>query len=117
MKIVSNFVTNSSSSSFILGFKLADLVEETLRNEICKNKSGCEQYIERVYYDCIAAETMNKKEMIKYVVDTEIKCEIEIGLWDIWLEGEIGYEYFEDYMKSDDRKKNEEKKMKKKEKN
>lgn len=114
MKIISNFVTNSSSSSFILGFNSADHIEETLHNEICKNKSGFEQYFIRIYNDCIAAETMNKKEIIEYVIETEIKGEVEIDLWDIWLDGETGYEYFEEYMKSDEYKKKEEKKIKEK---
>lgn len=66
MKIRNSFVTNSSSSSFILGFKDEDSIEDTL---------ACDRtydYFDRIYEDCSNAKKMNLEEMIEaYKEETE----------------------------------------------
>lgn len=59
MKIRNSFVTNSSSSSFILGFKDEDSIEDTLANDKTYD------YLDRIYKDCSNEKKMNLEEMIK----------------------------------------------------
>lgn len=61
MKHRNGFVTNSSSSSFILGFKSKDTIAEELLND------NCEEYFERILRDCNAADKMTLEEMLKEV--------------------------------------------------
>lgn len=57
-KIRNGFVTNSSSSSFILGFKDKDSIAKTLADD---NTCG---YFETIYQDCLEAEKMDIETML-----------------------------------------------------
>ena len=57
-KIRNGFVTNSSSSSFILGFKDEDSIAKTLADD---NTCG---YFETIYHDCLEAEKMDIETML-----------------------------------------------------
>ena len=58
MKIRTDYVTNSSSSSFILGFKSEDDIAKVLADDYCGG------YFETIYKDCKEAEKMNMDEML-----------------------------------------------------
>lgn len=57
-KIRNGFVTNSSSSSFILGFKDKDSIAKTLADD---NTCG---YFETIYHDCLESEKMDIETML-----------------------------------------------------
>lgn len=57
-KIRNGFVTNSSSSSFILGFKDKDSIAKTLADD---DTYG---YFETIYHDCLEAEKMDIETML-----------------------------------------------------
>lgn len=70
MKIRKGFVTNSSSSSFILGFKSKDTVKTDLVDSLI-NKSP--EVLSRVIRDVLVsheADEMNMDDMCKYVRDS-----------------------------------------------
>lgn len=58
MKMRNGHVTNSSSSSFILGFKDEDSIAKTLAYD---NTYG---YFETIYHDCLEAEKMDIETML-----------------------------------------------------
>ena len=73
MRIRNGFVTNSSSSSFILGFKDEDSIARTLAED------NVYEYFSTIYQDCLDAEKMdletmlnNYKEEIEYDVSWNI---------------------------------------------
>lgn len=57
-KVRNGFVTNSSSSSFILGFKDEDSIAKTLADD---NTCG---YFETIYRDCLESEKMDIETML-----------------------------------------------------
>ena len=83
-KIRNGFVTNSSSSSFILGFKDKDSIAKTLADD---NTCG---YFETIYQDCLEAEKMdietmlnNCRESIYWEAFYDLKYELENRMnWD-----------------------------------
>ena len=78
MKIRTDYVTNSSSSSFILGFKSEDDIVKVLADDDCGG------YFKTIYKDCKEAEKMNMDEMLatareemEWNVRFDIECESE----------------------------------------
>lgn len=83
-KVRNGFVTNSSSSSFILGFKDEDSIAKTLADD---NTCG---YFETIYHDCLEAEKMdietilnNCRESIYWEVFYNLEYKLEERMnWD-----------------------------------
>lgn len=73
MKIRTDFVTNSSNSSFILGFKSEQDILNTLLNE---NTDG---NLEEIYNDCINANIMTLEEMLNQY-RSEIKWNVRYDI-------------------------------------
>ena len=96
-KIRNGFVTNSSSSSFILGFKDKDSIAKTLADD---NTCG---YFETIYQDCLEAEKMDIETMLN-------NCRESI-YWDAFydleyeLENRMNWDEIFEFTKTDEFKK------------
>ena len=96
-KIRNGFVTNSSSSSFILGFKDEDSIAKTLADD---NTCG---YFETIYQDCLEAEKMDIETMLN-------NCRESI-YWDAFydleyeLENRMNWDEIFEFTKTDEFKK------------
>ena len=75
MKVRKGFVTNSSSSSFILGFKDEDSIARTLKED------NVYDYFSTIYQDCLEAEKMDLETMLNNYKE-EIGGDIHWGI--IW---------------------------------
>ena len=96
-KVRNGFVTNSSSSSFILGFKDEDSIAKTLADD---NTCG---YFETIYQDCLEAEKMDIETMLN-------NCRESI-YWDAFydleyeLENRMNWDEIFEFTKTDEFKK------------
>ena len=96
-KIRNGFVTNSSSSSFILGFKDEDSIAKTLADD---DTYG---YFETIYQDCLEAEKMDIETMLN-------NCRESI-YWDAFydleyeLENRMNWDEIFEFTKTDEFKK------------
>ena len=96
-KIRNGFVTNSSSSSFILGFKDKDSIAKILADD---NTCG---YFETIYQDCLEAEKMDIETMLN-------NCRESI-YWDAFydleyeLENRMNWDEIFEFTKTDEFKK------------
>lgn len=77
-KVRNGFVTNSSSSSFILGFKDEDNIAKTLADD---DTCG---YFETIYHDCLESEKMDIETMLN-------NCREDI-YWDAFYDLEYSLE-------------------------
>lgn len=77
-KVRNGFVTNSSSSSFILGFKDEDSIAKTLADD---DTYG---YFETIYHDCLESEKMDIETMLN-------NCREDI-YWDAFYDLEYSLE-------------------------
>ena len=84
MKIRKGFVTNSSSSSFILGFKSEESIREELQKENLEEK-----YFEEILRDVTEATRLNKKDIL-WEYTEEIRCYTR---WEV--ENALGISYNE----------------------
>lgn len=106
MKMRVGHVTNSSSSSFILGFKNEDSIAKTLVDD---NTYG---YFETIYRDCLEAEKMDLETMLN-----NYKKEIESHIyWEIIWEyedkhGRFSWGEIREFEKTDEFKELYEKKL------
>lgn len=73
MKIRNGFVTNSSSSSFILGFTN----QESIAQDLLNDNTG--KYYERILSDCLNAEKMDLDTVLMRYRD-EIESNVELDM-------------------------------------
>ena len=106
MRIRNGFVTNSSSSSFILGFKDEDSMYETLKED------DVSDYFSIIYQDCLEAEQMDLETMLNNYKE-EIDRDIHWGI--IWTyedkHGRLSWDEIREFEKTDEYKEYYEKKL------
>lgn len=106
MRIRNGFVTNSSSSSFILGFKDEDSIARTLAED------NVYEYFSTIYQDCLDAEKMDLETMLNNYRE-EIKSDIYWGI--IWgykdKHGRFSWDEIREFEKTDEYKEYYEKKL------
>lgn len=96
-KVRNGFVTNSSSSSFILGFKDEDSIAKTLADD---NTCG---YFETIYHDCLEAEKMDIETMLNNCRES-IYWEVFYNL-EYKLEERMNWDEIFEFTKTDEFKK------------
>lgn len=106
MRVRKSFVTNSSSSSFILGFKDEDSMYETLKED------DVYDYFSIIYQDCLEAEKMDLETMLNNYKE-EIDGDIHWGI--IWTyedkHGRLSWDEIREFEKTDEYKEYYEKKL------
>lgn len=106
MRVRKSFVTNSSSSSFILGFKDEDSMYETLKED------DVSDYFSIIYQDCLDAEKMDLETMLNNYKE-EIEGDIHWGI--IWTyedkHGRFSWDEIREFEKTDEYKEYYEKKL------
>lgn len=83
MKIREGFVTNSSSSNFILGFKTEDMEKELLCDR-------CGDFIKTILYDCRTASLMTVEDVLSLAMD-EFTANAAVDYRDEGYESEDAY--------------------------
>ena len=106
LKVRKGFVTNSSSSSFILGFKDEDSIARTLAED------NVYDYFSTIYQDCLDAEKMDLETMLNNYKE-EIEGDIHWGI--IWTyedkHGRLPWDEIREFEKTDEYKERYEKKL------
>ena len=106
MRIRNGFVTNSSSSSFILGFKDEDSIARTLAED------NVYEYFSTIYQDCLDAEKMDLETMLNNYKE-DIEGDIHWGI--IWAyedkHGRFTWDEISEFEKTDKYKERYEKKL------
>lgn len=79
LKFRSNFVTNSSSSSFIVGFRSEDSVKTSIEEVL---KEYGKEYIDLVLSDIAETERLSLEEVVEMISDKEFEDEETRKLWE-----------------------------------